>query len=222
MKGFALVLALLVLSVCSAFAATLMLVTLPERVAAGSYRDSVAALNAADAAIELAAREMRSIADWNTVLSGTTRSRLVDGAPSGLRAIARGEDIDLAKITNELTCGSATVCSDARLRLRTAERPWGSNNPRWRLFIYTPLAAVRATPEFSDRYVVVWVGDDGSESDGNPLVDGGAPSGAGAAIVRVRAESFGPGPTRRAIEADLVRRDSIRVQSWRTVSPAVP
>jgi hypothetical protein len=218
----ALILTLLVLAACSALGAGMVLVTMPERFAGASYRDSVAALNAADAALELAARELESIANWNSVLGGAVQSRFVDGPPSGERQIARGEPIDLTAITNQLTCDRDTACSDARVRARTAERPWGSNNPRWRLFLYSRLAAIAPTPEFADSYVVVWIGDDSEEADGDPLIDGGAASGAGASVVRVRAESFGPGATRRAVEANLVRRDGIHVQSWRTMTPGVP
>jgi hypothetical protein len=218
----ALVLTLLVLGACSALGAGLVLVTMPERLAGGSYRESVAALNAADAALELAARELAMIEDWNTVLAGAAQSSLVDGPPSGARRISRGADINLAVLTNQLTCGRAATCSDARIDTRTAERPWGRNNPRWRLFLHTPLAEVAPAPEFADMYVVVWIGDDSAEADGEPLVDGGAPSGSGGGVVRARAESFGPGATRRAIEANLQRRDGIRVQSWRTMTPMVP
>jgi hypothetical protein len=221
-KGMALVLTLLVLGVCSALGAGLVLITMPERLAGGSHRDSIAALNAADAALELAARELEAIADWNTVLAGAVQSRLVDGPPSGVRRLTRGNDIDLTVLTHQLTCDRSTLCSDASVHSRTVERPWGNNNPRWRLFVYTPLAAVAPTPEFADAYVVVWIGDDGGEADGDPSVDGGAASGVGSEVVRARAESFGPGATRRVVEANLLRRDGIRVQSWRTMTPGVP
>jgi len=222
MKGMALILALLVLGACSALGAGMMLVTMPEQLAGSSHRDSVAALNAADAALELAARDLEAIGDWNTVLAGAVQSHLVDGPPSGVRRIARGDDIDLQVLTNQLTCHRPSPCSDAAVRNRTLERPWGANNPRWQLFLYTPLAVVASAPEFANAYVIVWIGDDGDEADGEPLVDGGASSGAGGGVVRARAESFGPGATRRAIEAIFRRQHGIHVQSWRTMTPVVP
>ena len=221
MKGMALILTLLVLSACSAFGAALMLVVMPERLAGGSYRDNVTAVNAADGALEIAARELGAINDWNAVLAGTRQSSFIDGSP-GVRQISRRDDIDLEVLTNQLTCERTTFCSDGDVRVRTLDRPWGNNNPRWRLFLHTMLSVIAAAPEFQDVYVVVWVGDDGSEADGNPLIDGGAASGAGASILRVRVESFGPGPTRRTIEANVVRRDRTFVQSWRTLTLVVP
>jgi hypothetical protein len=62
-------------------------------------------------------------------------------------------------------------------------------------------------------YVVAWVADDPSEEDGDPTRDGGASippaTGdrrlAGAGILLVRAEAFGPSGARRALEATVAR-----------------
>jgi hypothetical protein len=181
----------------------------------------------ADAALELAVRDLAAIADWGTVLQGASRSPLADGLPDGVRRPAPGVVVDLTHLTNDLTCGRETGCSDATRRLSTAERPWGANNPWWRAFLYTSLAIDHghSTPV----YVVVWLGDDGSEVDGNPLEDGGGPAQEGRYILRARAEAFGVGGARRAIEAELARIctagdeeacSGIRVQSWRLVTAA--
>jgi hypothetical protein len=232
-KGVALVITLIALAVFSALGLSLLLTTSSERLTGSNYGDAVNALNSAEAALELAARELAVIPDWNPVLLGTLQSRLIDGPPSGSRAIASAR-IDLTTLTNELACDRPTLCSDANLSTSTAERPWGSNNPRWRPFVYGSLSALTAAErDIADAYVIVWIGDDARELDGNPLVDGGSPGLEGRDVVRAYAESFTPNGTRRAVEADLVRPCQqnfgvrtcglgIRVQSWRVRGNGVP
>ena len=200
----------------------LLLATASERLTGANYVDSVGALNAADAALELAAHELSRIPDFSPVLDGTVRSSLTDGAAAGPRSIG-GFAFDLTTVTNQLTCARTTDCSDARVRTSSAERPWGSNNPRWQLFLYGPLRLFApAAHPLADAYVVVWIGDDAREVDGI-LVDGGGARGEGMNVVRARAESFVTGGARRAIEADLVRQEGgIHVQSWRVPPASIP
>jgi hypothetical protein len=218
-RGIALVITLIALAVLSALAAGVLLTTAAERLTSGNYDDSVHALNAAETALELTARELSLVANWDTVLSGASRSRLVDGAPSGLRAID-DVSIDLTSETNRLTCGRTTACTDGQVQASTRDRSWGVNNPRWQLFLYGSLASmVHAPGAVKDAYVLVWVGDDAREVDGDPLIDGGGPGGEGRNVVRVRAEAVAAGGTRRAVEADVMRQAAgIRVQSWRVTS----
>jgi PilX N-terminal len=230
-RGVALVITLIVLALFSALGLALVLTSATERLTGANYADSVDSLDAAEAALELAARELAGIDDWNAVLSGSRQSRLTDGAPSGLRSLPP-LSIDLTALTSQLTCGSRS-CTDAAIRTSTAERPWGSNNARWQPFVYGPLAAFTDVPDvFRGAYVVVWIGDDARERDGDPLVDGGAGQ-EGRNVVRARAEAFVRGGSRRAIEADFVRpceivggtiacRSGIHVQSWRVSSGAIP
>ena len=222
-RGFALLVTVLVVALLSAIGLGLLLATASERLTSANYVDSVEALNAADAALELAARELSRITDWDQVLDGTVRSALTDGVAGGARSIAASA-FNLTTLTNELTCGRSSDCPDARVWLSTADRPWGTNNARWQLFVYGPLRQFAPSPHpLTDAYVVVWIGDDAREVDGNPLVDGGGERGEGRDIVRARAESFGAGGARRAIEADLVRQEGgIRVQSWRVPTASIP
>ncbi len=225
-RGIALVITLIALALVSALGLGLVLATGTERLTSANYRDSVLASNAADAAMELAMRELSSIADWTPIVAGVQRSSLVDGPPSGARR-AGGFAFDLTVLTNQLTCGRTSDCSDAQIRVSTVERPWGANNPRWQPFLYGWLDTFANIPgAFPDTYVVVWIGDDAREVDGDPLTDGGGPNSEGRNAVRARAEAFAAGGTRRAIEADLVRpcntvdgvttcEPGIRVQSWR-------
>lgn len=228
-QGTALLAALLAISLFSALGLALSLSSAADRMASANYEEAAHLLNAADAALELAAREMSRVADWNAVLAGTVRSSIVDGPPSGTRRLSADTVIDLTGMTNDLTCGRAAGCTDVTRMATSSERPWGPNNPWWRPFMYGPLPAVTDPRHPSSVFVVVWIGDDGAEVDGNPLTDGGAAS-EGRYILRARAEAFAPGRATRAIEAELARvctplasgescLPGIRVQSWRVVTP---
>ena len=231
-SGVALVIVLLAIGALSATAMGLALSSTMVRLTGANYEESVVLANASESALELAARELAMIANWNSVLLGVQASTLVDGAP-GPRNVAPGAAVDLVTLTNQLTCGQELLCTDAQVRASTRERPWGDNNPRWRLFVHQPLPPTpmpRLTPP---AYVVVWLADDAAETDGDPLADGAEPEQPGRYIVRARAESFGPRGGRHAIEAELARvcvadeagercRPGIRVQSWRTVENSAP
>jgi hypothetical protein len=187
-------------------------------------------LNAAESALNLAMRDLSAAADWSLALDGTLRGSLVDGTPAGPRTLPGGDIIDLTVLTNQLTCGRATDCTDADRRATSIDRPWGPNNPQWHAFLHAPLSLPVPARE-SHLYVVVWVGDDGRESDGNPLIDGGGAAGHGRHVIRVHAEAFGSRGARRAIDAEIARicrataagevcQPGVRLQSWRLVSLA--
>jgi hypothetical protein len=232
-RGIALVITLIAMAVFSALGLGLLLMTSAERLTGANQRDAVHALNAAEAALELAARELSVMADWSRVLAGAEQSRLTDGAPGGSRSAA-GVSIDLTALTNQVTCELTTACSDARVRTNTRTRPWGANNARWQPFVYGALSRFATTvPTIPDCYVIVWIGDDARELDGNPLVDDGLLSGDGREVVRAHAEAFAPGGTRRVVEADFIRPcqeaggvrtcgPGIRVQSWRVRTDGIP
>jgi hypothetical protein len=228
--GVALVLVLLTMGVLAATSLGLVLSSTVTRLTATNYEESVALANASEAALELAARELAAVADWDLVLLGTHASMAVDGAP-GPRSVTPDVSIDLVTLTNQLTCGRPTLCSDAQVRVTTRERPWGANNPRWRLFVHQflpPPPLPTATPPV---YTIVWLADDAAETDGDPLADGAGAAQEGRYMVRARAESFGPRGGRHAIEAEFVRVcdeegascvPGIRIQSWRAVANGVP
>ena len=231
-RGAALLAAILAISLFSALGLALALSSSVERLAAANHEDAVSLLNAADAALELAARELAEVADWNAILDGRSRSAIVDGPPEGVRRVSADSVVDLTGLTNDLTCGRPAGCTNADRMAFTLERPWGPNNPWWRPFLYGPLAAASTPRQARPVYVVVWLGDDGGEVDGNALVDGGGAAGEGRYIVRARAAAFASGRAFRAIEAELARictpsaagetcLPGIRVQSWRMVA-AVP
>jgi hypothetical protein len=226
-RGVVLVLVLLAMSLLGAAALGLSLSSTVVRLAAANHDEATALLNAADSALELAAREL-ALVDLEEVLAGVRASPLVDGVP-GVRVVSPDVTLDLGMLTNQLTCNRALLCTDAQLQVATAERPWGPNNPRWRLFIHQFLA-LPDLPQAPPRvYIVVWIGDDAREDDGDAAADGAGAGQEGRYIVRARAEAFGPRGGRRAIEAELMRLcvegpageeclPGSRVKSWRIAS----
>jgi hypothetical protein len=224
--GFILVLVLLGITFVAATSLGLVLSAGVARMTAANHDEAMVLLNAAESALELAAREL-ALVDLDDVLAGTAASPLVDGPP-GLRTVAPGVVIDLVALTNRLTCGQTAACMAVQVQLTTADRPWGHNNPRWRPFLHQPLAPPPLPVPIHPPYVVVWIGDDARESDGDPTVDGAGVGQQGRYIVRARADAFGAHGGRRGIEAELALRctpdpagpvcvPGSRVQSWRVV-----
>jgi hypothetical protein len=232
-RGIALILVLLVTSFLSAIGLGLVLIVIMDRLATGNVRGSVAMLYAADAAIELAARDLAMIEDWSLALTGASRSGFVDVGPiGGVRAIPGGGAVDLTAATNLLNCGKAMTCSDAEMDANSKERPWGVNNARWQLYAYGPFRDIAQLARPEPCYLAVWVADDAREEDADPLSDGKADGTPGQGVVRLRAEAYGPMGARRAIEAELARqclpkgqegcRMRNRVQSWHEVRQWLP
>lgn len=231
-RGVALIMAILVTSFLLALGLGVTLAVFMDRLAAGNMSGSVAMFYAADAGIELAAGELARRADWDAVLVGTDTSAFSVGAAGGVRNIPGGGTIDLGSATNMLNCGQPANCTFAQMDAISRDRPWGANNPRWQLFAFGPMTEFRQLFRPPACYLAVWIGDDGREQDGNPLSDAPEVEDPGHGIVRVRAEVFGVGGSRRAIEAELVRvcaaggvpgcLPGIRVQSWQELRQATP
>lgn len=218
-SGVALVAALLAVMLLTVLGTALVLLTMSETLTASNFARSSEAAYAADALAERALGDLEGARDWTSVLAGTARATLVDGSPSGTRTLADGSTINLDEIVNIADCDQATACSAADMDAVTMDRPWGRNNPRWQLYTYGPLSALPGATG-SSFYVVVLAGDDGSENDNNPAVDGGTPASGemanpGAGVLLLRAEAFGPGGAHGRV--DLTVRRSVRVLSWREV-----
>lgn len=229
-RGIALVLAILITCFLTAIGLGLALVVMTDRLATGNLRGSVAMLYAADAAIELATRDLSRLDDWNLALNGKARGTFIDGEPSGVRAIPGGGEIDLTAATNQLNCGRASACTGAQMDAVTRDRPWGPNNARWQLFAYGPMGNIVQFARPADCYLLVWVADDSREEDGDAATDA-TEAEPGHGVVRLRAEAYGAAGGRRALEAEVVRqclagpegcRQRTRVQSWQELRHAVP
>jgi len=227
-RGVALVAVMAASALLLALGLSLATTTAVEVGIAANHRDAVQTLHAADAALESTIAELATVPMWDDVLGGGVRSWFHDGA--GVVALPDGSRLDLRAETGLLRCG-APACDDADMDQETAERPWGRNNPRWTVYASGRLAQLlREAAPTSRAYVVVWVGDDPSENDAQPLRDGGpsavvnaanpANPGRGALWLHVRA--YGPSGARRTLEAVVERDarlppDTLRIRAWREI-----
>ena len=197
-RGIALIVAMLIMVLLSALGLSLTMVTATEERVAHSYSSGSESFYAADAALELAVSELALQPDWSRVLDGTVTSSFIDAAAS----------------SRPWPGGPARTSSDAR----KPDRPWGPNNPRWRLFAFGPLSAMSPSGSIdSAEYVAVWVGDDPQENDDNPLLDGDESRGPnpGRGVLALRGQAYGKS-TLREVEATVARAGGgVRVVSWR-------
>ena len=216
------VVALMAMLMMLALGAALVLTTSLETTIAANFRNAQEGLYAADAAVELAMHHLAATPDWNPILEGVGQSAFVDGSPAGVRMLADGSLLDLGRALNMLNCRKVTACGSSELTASTAQRPWGANNPVWRLFTYGPLSSLlRAHAVDSLYYVIVLAADDPAENDGNPLRDGADATNAGRSVLALRAEAFGPRGAHQVIELTVGRpgfdvgQPGLRVLSWR-------
>ena len=218
----AVIVALMAMLLMSAIGAALVLTTSVEALIAANFRNAQEGLYAADAALELAIDSLASMPDWNPVLDGSGQSAFVDGPPSGVRTLADGSSLDLGQTVNMVNCRRTTPCSASALTAITPQRPWGANNPVWRLFAHGPLSSLLPDHAIESAcYVIVMVADDPSENDNDPLHDGDGASNPGTGVLTLRGEAVGPRGTRQVIELTVARpgveQGSVRVVSWRLV-----
>jgi hypothetical protein len=242
----ALIVSMLATTLMMALGAGLVLTTSAETLVAANFRNSRDSANAAAAAFELAVADLRRAPEWNDALTGAIRSAFVDGAPGGTRTLADGSALDLSAIVNQANCGRRTACTTTQMDAVTTPRPWGANNPRWKLFAYGPLRNLTQAVNGPGRagavltppaYVVVLIGDDQADTDANPLADGAAAENPGRGMVVLRAEAYGPRGAHHAVEGTVARPRAVavgaggalagsdagvRVVSWRELSRIDP
>jgi hypothetical protein len=208
--------ALLASLLMGALGVALVLATSTETVIVGNFRWNRDALRAAGGALDRGIAELATVSDWTAVLNGAVQSRYMDGPASGRRTVS-GQVVDLVQLVSMLNCGRLTPCTDGDITAVTADRPWGPNNPRWRVFGLGRFA--RQAGAASDCYVVVFVADDHSENDGDALRDGEGPLNPGTGRLLVRADAFGPGGAHASVEAVIERhaaeRSRVRTLAWR-------
>jgi type IV pilus assembly PilX-like protein len=217
-RGMALIIAIMSMLLLTAFGLGLVMTTMTETMITANYRDSGEALYAADAGVERVMQDLLTVPDWNRILTGTVQSSFVDGPAGGTRTLPDGTTLDLTAATNMMNCNKPTTCSAAEMDAWTPDRPYGANNPRWSLFAYAPLTDMIETATIaSNMYVVVWIADDFGETDGNPLLEGGAPVGGatenrGKGILLLRAEAYGAQGTRAALEVTIAKTDTTELE----------
>ena len=216
--GIALIISLMAMMLMLALGTALVMTTMTETKIAGNFRAGSETLYAADAGVERVMQDILTVPNWDDILSGAVTSAFIDGAPSGVRTLPDGSQLNLTEATNLVRCGKTTACSDAEMDALTDDRPWGKNNPRWQLYAYGPLEDMIPTGTIASRqYVVVWIADDEAENDDDPLKDGqaptnGAPDNSGRGVLAMLAQAFGPDGTVRTIEVTLARTDTTELE----------
>ena len=225
--GIVLVSVLLLTLLMSALGAALVLLTSSEAAIAANFRDGQEARYAAEVAANRALLDLAAAGDWDRVLDGTMAPAFADGPPHGSRTLPDGSTIDLDAVEHLANCRKVFACTSTEMDAVTTERPWGPNNPRWRLWAYGWLRDAFQPPSANARvveragsdaryYVMVLIADDPSETDGDPSRDGRPPN-PGAGVVILRARAFGAHGVRRAVELAVGRAASgnLRLLSWR-------
>ena len=97
--GAALLIALMAMMLMAALATALILTTITETRIASSYGAGIEAFYAADAAIERAIDDLRTIPDWSALAAKAATSTFVDGPPGGPRTLWDGMILDLGEET---------------------------------------------------------------------------------------------------------------------------
>jgi hypothetical protein len=230
--GAALVIVLLSTSVIVTLGLLVALTASVETEIAANTQAAVQALALADASAQRAAAELASLASWDLVLAGAATAGFFDGGRGHRRS--GGTAIDVDRETAWLLCGTAS-CAGRSPDTISAARPWGRNNPRWTVYASGPAAALLGAGGVSaPGYVVVWVGDDAAENDGDPLRDGGPPvaeagtlENPGRGVLVLRAVAWGARGSRREVELVVEREDlealtGVRMRAWREVRGAAP
>jgi hypothetical protein len=195
-RGTALLTALIVLAIVAAMGLGLALTTSLEPLAAANYEASRSARLAAEAGVAIAVHELAGIGDWDLALGGLVTSAVLERGDTAVD-LPDGSRAGLRELTDRANCGRAGPCPDIERNAFTAARPWGPNNPQWRVFGHgRPDRLVPEGTGLPPTVVVVWISDDPADVDGDPLRDSGIGPGGewrpGGCVLAVRAEAFGP------------------------------
>lgn len=163
----------------------------------------------AHGALDVAAATLADVS-FDDALGGRVRAAGGDSVEVTSYELAGGRMVELRAETAWLTCGRTSSCTTADRRRVTAARPWGQANPQWAVVMQG--LASRWWPGVWHRgsVVVVWVGDDAREVDGDPMADDVAEPLTGQGIVRLHAVAYGVAGGREAVEAELLRHCEFR------------
>jgi hypothetical protein len=215
--GSALVLVLLCATLFLVLGGALVTVGSTESAISATFREGAVALAAADAAIARATADLAAATDLNAILAGLVTSTFIDGSVASPRRLPDGTLLDLAVETNIQRCGEAT-CTDSQMDAVAAERPWGVNNARWQRYGSGWLRDLAPGIDAPHAYVVVWIGDDPLETDGEPMADDENPAAPGHQTVLLRTAAYAAYSVRRRIEVVATRTDGlVRLTSWREI-----
>ncbi len=192
-----------------------------ESVIAGGHVATLEARHAAEAGLSRAAADLGVIPDWNLALAGALQSGFFQCGGGGTHQLSFGGSVDVDAIASQANCGRSAGCTAADLVEVTEERPWGIDNPVWRLFACGRLdALIPAGGSAPPFYLVVLLADNGGDGDGNPWADADGGRGAGAGLVWLRAVAAGPAGSRATLQAAIERDPGaagsgrIRLVAW--------
>ena len=155
-QGSALIVSLLSTTLLLVLGSALALVAQSESAIAANAPRDAQTLYAAEAAVRHAAVDLEALPDWSIALAGMATSTFTDGSPGGVR-FAGLVNVDLTMLGATLNAGAAGL-------------PFGANNPQWTLYLWGRAEALLVSSW--PGYVAVWVADDASEEDDDPLRDG--------------------------------------------------
>ena len=223
-RGVALVITLLAMLLLSAIGAALVLATSADVLIAANSGASNEAFYAADAAFERTVAELRDMPNFTLVLNGSVGSGFVDGLAVGERTLADGSRLDLAAAVNLANCQKHSACADSDMNALLRDRPWGTRNPRWRLFSFGPLMSPGGETEGAiPVYVVAMVADDPAETDADPSPGrgpNGCPDEPGCRHPARSGRSIRPRGAHRVVEGSVVRQDLVARARWEAADPA--
>jgi hypothetical protein len=186
----------------SAVGAALTVTANTETAIASSFRIERELAYAAEAGVERAMQDVRLVTQWDDLLTGARTTTFLDRTMTP--ALPTGGTLDLRALS-------------ARLQAATNARFGGPDSPQWRLVASGRLADIAGNSSIeSPAYLVVWVADDVSETDGNPAADSND-------VLMIRGEAVGSGGRTRALDVTVTRagtpagQPGLRVISWREV-----
>ena len=194
-RGAALIIALMATMLLTALGAALVMITNTETMITTNYRNAQEALYAADAGVERVVQDLLMVPNWNRILDATaTKSAYAENGCAGAVTLANGESVNLTTATAALQAETDTADL------------WGANDPVWRAYACGRVGDLLPTNSIdSNMYIVVWVGDDPSETDGTPSVDGNG-------VLTLHAEAYGPSGTNKVVEVTVARTASTEIE----------
>ena len=199
-RGAALVAVLLSTVLVSAIGAALTVTANTESAIVSSFRIDRELTYAAEAAVERAMQDVRVVTQWDALLAGMQTTTFLDQAM--VPVLPTGGTLNLGALT-------------AQLQAATNAQIAGPNAPHWQLIASGRLADIAGSGSIeSPAYLVVWVADDVSDTDGNPAADSND-------VLVIRGEAVGSGGRTRTLDVTVTRvgipagQPGLRVISWR-------
>jgi len=191
-RGVALIIALFATILLTALGVALVLLTNTETIITMNYRNAQQTLYAADAGVESTMQDLLLEADWNLVLSGAEHSGFFDGATT-------------VTLPDGSTLDSEAIRQDVQAQTNRLHY-WGPNDPVWAWYARGLASDLMPNGALtSDVYLLVLVGDDPSETDGDPTRDSNG-------VLTLHVEAFGPSGSRKAIEVTVTRTNNMEIE----------